>query len=175
MRRPKDLFAGLIFICIGATVLLLSQQYEIGTARRMGPGYLPSAVSIILMAFGAWLLFIAWRSSQPEPLESHALAPLGLIVGAVVSFAVLFASYHYLVRPSFIGQLLNGRKYPQVGRICMDQFMVDMGEEVAQVGDDVILLGEGITAYDLAEWTGTNEYEVLTNISARVPRLYIRE
>ena len=71
--------------------------------------------------------------------------------------------------------MVNGRKYPQVGRICMDQFMVDMGEDAAQVGDDVILLGEGITAYDLAEWTGTNEYEVLTNISARVPRLYIRE
>ena len=71
--------------------------------------------------------------------------------------------------------MVNDRKYPQVGRICMDQFMVDMGEDAAQVGDDVILLGEGITAYDLAEWTGTNEYEVLTNISARVPRLYIRE
>jgi len=71
--------------------------------------------------------------------------------------------------------IVNGRKYPQVGRICMDQFMVDMGEDAAQVGDDVILLGEGIAAHDLAEWTGTNEYEVLTSISARVPRLYIRE
>ncbi|MEO5888225.1 MAG: alanine racemase [Anaerolineales bacterium] len=71
--------------------------------------------------------------------------------------------------------MVNGRKYPQVGRICMDQFMVDVGEDAAQVGDDVILLGAGITAYDLAEWAGTNEYEVLTNISARVPRLYIRE
>ena len=71
--------------------------------------------------------------------------------------------------------MVNGRKYPQVGRICMDQFMVDMGEHAAQVGDDVVLLGEGITAYNLAEWTGTNEYEVLTSISARVPRLYNRE
>ena len=71
--------------------------------------------------------------------------------------------------------MINGRKYPQVGRICMDQFMVDVGEDAAQVGDDVVLLGEAITAYDLAEWSGTNEYEVLTNISARVPRLYLRE
>jgi alanine racemase len=71
--------------------------------------------------------------------------------------------------------VVNGRKYPQVGRICMDQFMVDVGKDAAEVGDDVILLGEGITAFDLAEWAGTNEYEVLTNISARVPRLYIKE
>jgi alanine racemase len=50
--------------------------------------------------------------------------------------------------------------------------MVNLGEDEAQVGDEVVLLGDGITAYDLAEWMGTNEYEVLTNISARVPRVY---
>ena len=57
----------------------------------------------------------------------------------------------------------------------MDQFMVNLGDDEAQVGDEVILLGEGIGAYDLAEWMGTNEYEVLTSISARVPRVYRNE
>ena len=71
--------------------------------------------------------------------------------------------------------LIHQKKYPQVGRICMDQFMVNVGDDVVNVGDDVILLGEGIAAEDLAEWMGTNEYEVLTNISARVPRIYINE
>ena len=71
--------------------------------------------------------------------------------------------------------IINGKKYPQVGRICMDQFMVNVGMDIAEVGDEVVLLGDGITAYDLAEWTGTNEYEVLTNISGRVPRVYIKE
>jgi alanine racemase len=69
--------------------------------------------------------------------------------------------------------IVNGVKYPQVGRICMDQFMVNMGEDDAQVGDEVILLGAGIATEDLAEWAGTNEYEVMTNISARVPRVYV--
>ena len=69
---------------------------------------------------------------------------------------------------------INGRLYPQVGRICMDQFMVNAGEDVVKVGDEVILLGGGITAEDLADWTGTNEYEVMTNISARVPRVFTR-
>ena len=71
--------------------------------------------------------------------------------------------------------IVNGKKYPQVGRICMDQFMVNLGDDDASVGDEVILLGEGITAYDFAEWMGTNEYEVMTSISARVPRLYLTE
>lgn len=69
---------------------------------------------------------------------------------------------------------INGRLYPQVGRICMDQFMVNAGEDDVKVGDEVILLGGGITAEDLADWTGTNEYEVMTNISARVPRVFTR-
>jgi alanine racemase len=69
--------------------------------------------------------------------------------------------------------IVNGKRYPQVGRICMDQFMVNLGSDEAQVGDEVVLLGDGITAHDLAGWMGTNEYEVLTNISARVPRVFV--
>jgi alanine racemase len=71
--------------------------------------------------------------------------------------------------------VIRGKRYPQVGRICMDQFMVNAGEDDVQVGDQVVLLGDGITAYELGEWSGTNEYEVLTNINTRVPRIYLRE
>jgi alanine racemase len=71
--------------------------------------------------------------------------------------------------------LIHQKKYPQVGRICMDQFMVNVGDDNIQVGDEVILLGQGIRAEDLAQWMGTNEYEVMTSISARVPRLYVNE
>ncbi len=69
--------------------------------------------------------------------------------------------------------IINQKKYPQVGRICMDQFMANVGEDDVKVGDDVTLLGGGITPEDLADWTGTNEYEVMTNISARVPRIFV--
>jgi alanine racemase len=76
--------------------------------------------------------------------------------------------------------IVNGKKYPQVGRICMDQFMINLGEDEAQVGDEIILLGEAasgekIMVEDLAGWTGTNEYEVVTSISTRVPRVYVEE
>ncbi len=75
--------------------------------------------------------------------------------------------------------IIHGKRYPQVGRICMDQFMVNVGDDDAKVGDKVILLGkvgdEQIVAEDLAEWMGTNEYEVLTDIGARVPRVFMTE
>jgi alanine racemase len=73
--------------------------------------------------------------------------------------------------------ILRGKKYSQVGRICMDQFMVNVEGDDAQVGEEVILLGESesgekILPEDLADWAGTNEYEVLTNINTRVPRVF---
>jgi alanine racemase len=69
--------------------------------------------------------------------------------------------------------LINGKSYPQVGRICMDQFMVNVGKDDVKVGDEVTLLGNGIAPEELADWAGTNEYEVMTNISARVPRVFV--
>jgi len=71
--------------------------------------------------------------------------------------------------------LVNGKSYPQVGRICMDQFMADAGDDAIALGDPVILLGGDISAHDLAAWAGTNAYEALTNISARVPRVFVNE
>jgi alanine racemase len=69
--------------------------------------------------------------------------------------------------------IINGKSYPQVGRVCMDQFMVNAGVDDVRVGDEVILMGNGIAPEELADWAGTNEYEVMTNISARVPRVFV--
>jgi alanine racemase len=75
--------------------------------------------------------------------------------------------------------IIRGRRYPIIGRICMDQMMVSIGWETAYNGDEVILLGEAdgqsVTPEELAAWAGTIPYEVLTNINTRVPRVYLRE
>jgi alanine racemase len=73
--------------------------------------------------------------------------------------------------------LLRGKKYPVVGRISMDQIIVNIEGDSAYNDDEVILIGEAegqaITCEDLAEWAGTIPYEILTNINTRVPRVYI--
>jgi alanine racemase len=75
--------------------------------------------------------------------------------------------------------LLHGKRYPVVGTICMDQFMVNIESDSAFNEDEVILLGEDgterIAAEDLAAWAGTIPYEILTNINARVPRVYLQD
>lgn len=73
--------------------------------------------------------------------------------------------------------LLRGKKYPVIGRICMDQLMVNIEWDSAYNNDEVIVLGESgeqvIRCEDLAEWAGTVPYEILTNINTRVPRIYL--
>ena len=72
--------------------------------------------------------------------------------------------------------LINGSRYPVVGAICMDQFMVNIEQDSAYNEDEVVLVGasgdQRITVEDLAAWAGTIPYEVLTNINTRVPRIY---
>lgn len=72
--------------------------------------------------------------------------------------------------------LINGKRYPVIGRVCMDQIMVNIGADSAYNGDEVVLLGaqgeEAIRARELAEQIGTSAYEVLTATNTRVPRVY---
>jgi alanine racemase len=72
--------------------------------------------------------------------------------------------------------ILRGRRYAQVGRVCMDQIMVNIEDGTGYNGDEVVLIGERdgnrLTVEEIAEWAGTIPYEVLTAISERVPRVY---
>lgn len=76
--------------------------------------------------------------------------------------------------------LLRGRRAKGVGRVCMDQMMIDVTDiPNAAVGDEVTLFGRDgddmITADDLAEKCGMIGYEMICGISGRVPRVYLRD
>jgi alanine racemase len=73
--------------------------------------------------------------------------------------------------------LIRGRRFPIVGNICMDQFMVDIGDCEAYVGDEVVLIGkqgdEEIPLTEIANLCDTIPYEVLCLFNHRLPRLYV--
>ena len=71
--------------------------------------------------------------------------------------------------------LINGQYAPIVGNVCMDLCMVDVTDIKAEEGDTVILFGENLSVIELAESIGTIPYEILTSISPRVKRIYIKE
>ncbi len=73
--------------------------------------------------------------------------------------------------------LIRGKRFPICGTICMDQFMVDVGDEEVFVGDEVVLIGkqgnEEITLKEVAQLCDTIPYEILSMLNERIPRLYL--
>lgn len=71
--------------------------------------------------------------------------------------------------------VINGKSFPQVGTVTMDQIMIDLGtDHDVKTGDNAILFGwEGPSADDIAGSTGSISYEVLCSVSGRVKRLFI--
>ena len=73
--------------------------------------------------------------------------------------------------------LIHGKRYPVVGRISMDQIVVNIESDSAFNDDEVVLVGvsdnEQLTVEDLALWADTSPFEILTNINTRVPRIYL--
>ncbi len=72
---------------------------------------------------------------------------------------------------------IGGTRYPVVGRIAMDQFLVDIGDDPVKVGDRVVLWGDGSTGVPSAEewaaWADTINYEIVTRVGPRVPRVFV--
>lgn len=74
--------------------------------------------------------------------------------------------------------LIRGKKAPVIGRVCMDAFMVDVTDILGvKIGDEVTLIGkngeEEITACDLAFWSSTINYEIISRMGKRLPKVYI--
>ena len=74
---------------------------------------------------------------------------------------------------------VDGKRRPVRGRICMDQFVIDLGDDAARPGDEVVLFGTGAagepTADDWARACGTIHYEIVTRMGGRLRRRYVTE
>jgi alanine racemase len=75
--------------------------------------------------------------------------------------------------------LIDGKKVPIIGRVCMDAIMVDVTDvPKAKIGDDVVLIGkqgkEEITVHDVSSWAQTFSYEVISRMGRRLPLVYKR-
>lgn len=98
----------------------------------------------------------------------------------VASLPIGYADGYFRLNSNRSEVLIGGRRCPVVGRVCMDQTMVRVPEDLdVKVGDEVVLLGEQgdarITAGDLAAAASTINYEVVCAISKRVPRVYVKD
>src|SRR5690606_23209252 len=71
--------------------------------------------------------------------------------------------------------MINGREAATIGNICMDMLMVNVSGINCKEGDEVVIFGPGHDIEKLAIALGTIPYEVLTNVSQRVKRVYLKD
>jgi hypothetical protein len=91
IKSQKDFFSGLMFTVVGGGFALGATNYSIGTGARMGPGYFPLLLGIVLAVLGAFIMFysLVEHTEDGEPVGSFAWKPLTLILGANLVFGVL--------------------------------------------------------------------------------------
>jgi hypothetical protein len=85
----KDFLSGLMFVAFGLAALYFGQNLAVGTPVRMGPGYVPRMLSLILLALGAVVCIVALVSGS-EPVERPKWKPITLVTLGIVCFALLF-------------------------------------------------------------------------------------
>lgn len=102
IKSEKDFYSGVMFTIVGVGFAVGATSYNIGTGARMGPGYFPLMLGILLAILGALIMFqgVVAKSETGDKLGKVAWKPLGLIIGANVLFGVLLGGLPKLGIPS---------------------------------------------------------------------------
>lgn len=88
IRHPKDFWSGALFVALGVAAIALGSRYAPGTAARMGPGYFPRLLGILLIALGS---ILATRALviRGAPVPRFHWRPTLIVLGSVVAFGAI--------------------------------------------------------------------------------------
>ena len=103
IKSQRDFFAGLMFTAVGVAFAWGATTYNVGNGARMGPGYFPLMLGIVLAALGAFVTFesLVVETADGEKVGPWAWRPLGYILGANLAFGVLLGGIPKIGFPSF--------------------------------------------------------------------------
>jgi len=88
VRHPKDFVAEVLFAAVGIAAIVIASSYPLGTAARMGPGYFPRILGILLILLGSALALRALRL-QGTPIPRWQWRPVVIVLGSVVLFGFI--------------------------------------------------------------------------------------
>ena len=102
IKSQKDFFSGLMFLIVGGGFAYGATSYSIGTAARMGPGYFPLLLGVILSILGAFVLFFSLVVERPDhdPVGKFAWAPILYVLGSNISFGIMLVGLPSIGLPS---------------------------------------------------------------------------
>jgi hypothetical protein len=102
IKSQQDFFAGLMFCIVGAAFGFGATTYNIGEGARMGPGYFPLMLGIVLAILGAFIVFesLVVDTEDGEPVGRWAWKPLVFVIGANLAFGILLGGLPKIGLPS---------------------------------------------------------------------------
>lgn len=103
IKSQRDFFAGLMFSAVGVAFAWGATHYSIGSGARMGPGYFPLMLGILLAILGLIIVFgaLVVETEDGEPVGRIAWKPLGFIIGSNILFGILLAGLPSVGIPAF--------------------------------------------------------------------------
>ena len=185
MLKARGIHIPLRHLNNSAGIMNLPTQYEMVRSGIVTYGMYPSdevaPEKLPIRPVMQWVTRVAYVKTLPAGRQISYGGTYTTEKETVV--ATLPVGYADGYRRSLSGQgyvLIHGQKAPVLGRVCMDQTMVDVTDiPDVKLDDKVILIGcsgsEAITADDMAAATGTINYEIVCGLSRRIPRAYYRE
>jgi hypothetical protein len=123
IKSQKDFFSGLMFLAIGIAFAWGATTYTIGEGARMGPGYFPLMLGILLAALGGFIIFesLVVETEDGEPIGKFAWKPLGFVIGANLLFGVLLGGLPSIGLPA-MGMILAIYGLTFVASLAGDEF-----------------------------------------------------
>ena len=125
IKSEKDFFAGLMFMAVGGSFAWGATHYTVGEGARMGPGYFPLLLGIVLALLGAFILFesLVVDTEDGEKIGSIAWKPLGFIIGANVAFGILLGGLPSIGLPA-MGLIIAIYALTFIAALAGDEFNV---------------------------------------------------
>jgi hypothetical protein len=102
IKSQKDFFSGLMFLAVGLAFAIGAYKYGMGDGARMGPGYFPRLLGIIMAVLGSVIIFksLTVATADGEKLGAWAWKPLGFILSANLAFGVLLGGLPSIKLPA---------------------------------------------------------------------------
>lgn len=123
IKSQKNFFSGLMFTAVGAAFAWGATSYKVGTGARMGPGYFPLMLGLLLVVLGLAVAVSALAKGAPngDPVGRWAWKPLGFVLGANVAFGILLGGLPSIGLPA-MGMVVAVYALTVIASLASDEF-----------------------------------------------------